>query len=452
MFKIIFRTNILMSLSIKTSLIFIITTGNHSFANDLPAVTPEDAGYDSTKLSSVSDGFEALYEDGLIPNYLIAVAKEGKIFYSAGNGDARVGTDNAVDLNTLYPLASMTKPFVSTAIMRLIEDEQLKLDSQLSEFLPQFSDMFVAPGGSLEQLEESNRPITILDLLTHTSGLTYGEFVTGVGDVAKLYDEFNIIDRCLSRDDNMDILSQIPLIAQPGTEWNYSVGTDVLGAVIEVVTGMTMGDYLDEIIFTPLNMTGAGFTLSEEELTSNWAMIYGLPGTNNPAIGQIEGSGIYWKIAEVDGNENAERPTFMECPRGLVHGDERYKFDSGGGGINGSGYDYLKFMSMIMGGGEFQGQRIISEESVDFMLSEQVNVAYPAQFGNNIFGAGFGINLQLDNPSEVDFYRWGGAYNTGFWMDPADNSVGVILSSHWPGRYNRGNAIEQMLDDARIEE
>ena len=116
------------------------------------------------------------------------------------------------------------------------------------------------------------------------------------------------------------------------------------------------------------------------------------------------------------------------------------------------GYDYLKFMSMIMGGGEFQGQRIISEESVDFMLSEQANVAYPAQFGNNIFGAGFGINLQLDNPSEVDFYRWGGAYNTGFWMDPADNSVGVILSSHWPGRYNRGNAIEQMLDDARIEE
>ena len=142
-----------------------------------------------------------------------------------------------------------------------MEDEKLNLDSQLSEFLPQFTNMFVAPGGSLEQLEESNRPITILDLLTHTSGLTYGEYVTGVGDVAKLYDEFNIIDRCLSRDENMDILSQIPLIAQPGTEWNYSVGTDVLGAVIEVVTGMTMGDYLDEIIFKPLNMKGAKFSL-----------------------------------------------------------------------------------------------------------------------------------------------------------------------------------------------
>ncbi|MDG2420585.1 MAG: serine hydrolase [Gammaproteobacteria bacterium] len=451
MLKIISDLNRLFSLSIKISLVFIISIGTHSLADDLMSVTPEEAGYDSAKLSSVSDGFEALYEDGLIPNYIIAVAKEGKVFYSASNGNARVETDNPVDLNTLYPLASMTKPFVSTAIMRLIEDGQLKLDSQLSEFLPQFSDMFVAPGGSLEQLEESNRPITILDLMTHTSGLTYGEYVTGVGDVAKLYDEFNIIDRCISREENMDILSQIPLVAQPGTEWNYSVGTDVLGAVIEIVTGMTMGDYLDEILFTPLNMTGAGFTMSEENLTSNWAMIYGLPGANNPAIGQVEGSEIYWKIAEVDGNENAERPSFMQCPRGLVHGDERYQFDSGGGGINGSGQDYLKFMSMIMNGGEFQGQRIISEESVAFMLSEQVDVAYPAQFGNNIFGAGFGINLQLDNPSEVDFYRWGGAYNTGFWMDPADNSVGVILSSHWPGRYNRGNAIEQMLDDARIE-
>jgi CubicO group peptidase (beta-lactamase class C family) len=450
MLKTICEINCIVPTSVKLLLIFIIQLNSQSFAADLPSATPEEMGYDSTKLSSLSEGFEALYSDGLIPNYVIAAAKDGKIFYSAIDGDSRVGSGNAVDLNTIYPLASMTKPFVSTAIMRLVEDGELNLDSKLSDFFPQFSDMFVAPGGSLEQLEEANRPITILDLLTHTSGLTYGEFVTGVGDVAKLYDEFNIIDRCLSRDENLDILSQIPLVAQPGAEWNYSVGTDVLGAVIEVVTGKAMGEYLDEVIFTPLGMTGAGFTLSEENLATNWAMIYGLPGTNNPAIGQVEGSEIYWKIAEVDGNENAERSTFMECPRGIVHNDERYQFDSGGGGINGSGQDYLKFMSMIMGGGEFGGQRIISKESVDLMLSEQVEVVYPAQFGNNIFGAGFGINLQIDNPSEVDFYRWGGAYNTGFWMDPADSSVGVILSSHWPGRYNRGNAIEQMLDDSRI--
>ena len=450
MVKIIYKINHIVPTSLKLLLIFIIQLNSQSFANDLPSATPEEMGYDSTKLSSLSDGFEALYGDGLIPNYVIAVAKDGKIFYSASDGDSRVGSGNAVNLNTIYPLASMTKPFVSTAIMRLIEDGKLGLDSKLSDYFPQFSDMFVAPGGSLEKLEESSRPITILDLLTHTSGLTYGESVTGIGDVAKLYDEFNIIDRCLIRDENLDILSQIPLIAQPGAEWNYSVGTDVLGAVIEVITGETVGEYLDEIIFSPLGMTGVGFTLSEKDLLTNWAMIYGLPGVNNPAIGLVEGSEINWKIAEVDGNENAERPTFMECPRGLVHNDERYQFDSGGGGIHGSGQDYLKFMSMIMGGGEFEGTRIISKESVNFMLSEQAKVAYPAQFGNNIFGAGFGINLQIDNPSEVDFYRWGGAYNTGFWMDPADGSVGVILSSHWPGRYNRGNAVEQILDDSRI--
>ena len=435
---------------LKLSLIGLAIINFDATADDLKLTSPEKMGYDSTKLSEMHEGFEALYNDGLIPNYVIAVAREGNIFYSALNGDSRLGSGKKVDLDTQYPLASMTKPFVSTAIMKLIEDGELSLESELSEFLPQFSDMFVAPGGSLEQLEEARRPITILDLLTHTSGLTYGEYVTGVGDVAKLYDEFNIIDRCLSGEENMEILSQIPLVAQPGTEWNYSVATDVLGAVIEVVTGKTMGEYLDEVIFKPLGME-AGFTLSQETLDNDWAMIYGLPGANNPAIGKIEGSEIVWKIAEVDGNPNAERPTFMQCPRGITHDDERYQFDSGGGGINGSAQDYLKFMSMIMGGGEFQGVRIISEDSVNFMLSEQVDVAYPAQFGNNIFGAGFGINLQLDDPSEVDFYRWGGAYNTGFWMDPADNSVGVILSSHWPGRYNRGNAVEQMLDDARIE-
>jgi CubicO group peptidase (beta-lactamase class C family) len=414
------------------------------------SVTPEEAGYDSTILASLSDGFKALYEDGLIPNYVIAIAKEGEIFYSAYEGAPRIGSDSKVDLNTIYPLASMTKPYVSAAIMRLVEDGKLSMDSELKEFFPQFTDMFVAPGGSLEQLEESSRPITVLDLMTHTSGLTYGEYVTGVGDVAKLYDEFGIIDRCMSRDENMEILSQIPLIAQPGAEWNYSVGTGVLGAIIEVVTGMRMSDYLDQIIFTPLGMSGAGFTLSEEDLANNWAMIYGLPENNNPAIGQIEGSETFWKVAEIDGNPNIERKAFSQCPRGIAHDDTNYQFDDGGSGVHGSAQDYLKFMSMIMGGGEFGGEQVISEESVRFMLSEQVEVAYPAQFGNNIFGAGFGINLQIDNPSEVDFYRWGGAYNTGFWMDPADNSVGVLLTSHWPGRYNRGNAIEQMVDDARI--
>ena len=419
-------------------------------SEDLKFTTPEEAGYDSAKLASLSDGFRDLYADGLIPNYVLAIAKDGDIFYSAIEGNSRIGSGNGVDLNTRYPLASMTKPLVSTAIMRLIEEERLRLDSKLSEFFPQFANMFVAPGGSLELLEEASREITILDLMTHTSGLTYSSYVTGVGDVAELYDEFNIIDRCMSRDENMDLLSQIPLIAQPGTEWNYSVGVDVLGAIIEVVTEKTMGEYVKEIILDPLGMSEAGFTIPQKELNENWAMIYGLPSPDNPAIGEIVGSDIQWKIAEVDGNPAAARQSMAACPFGIADDDSRYKFDSGGGGINGSAQDYLKFMSMIMGGGEFGGERILSQESVNFMLTEQVEVEYPAQFSNNIFGAGFGINLQIDNPGEVDFYRWGGAFNTGFWMDPSDNSVGVVLSSHWPGRYNRGNAIEQMLDDARL--
>jgi len=425
--------------------------GSSAFVRgELPMISPEEAGYDSKKLAAISEGFDALYEDGLIPNYVIAVAKKGKIFYSAYRGESRVGSGNQVDLNTIYPMASMTKPLVSAAIFRLVEEGKLNLNSELREFLPQFGDMFVAPGGSLQQLEEANRQVTILHLLTHTSGLTYGEYVTGSGDVAKLYDELVIIDRCKSADENMEILSQIPLIAQPGAEWNYSVGLDVLGAVIEVVTGMTMGEYLKEIILDPLGMTNSAFTLPEDQLANNWAQIYGLPTPNNPAIGQIDGSGIDWKIAEIDGNEKIERETFSLCPYGMADTDPRYKFDSGGGGISTSSMDYLIFMSMIAGGGELNGVRVIQPDSVNTMFTEQVEVTYPAQFGNNIFGAGFGINLDVDDPSKIDFYRWGGAFNTGFWIDPEDGSVGVVATSHWPGRYNRSNAIEQMLDEARI--
>ena len=425
--------------------------GSSAFVRgELPMISPEEAGYDSKKLAEISEGFDALYEDGLIPNYVIAVAKKGKIFYSAYRGESRVGSGNEVDLNTIYPMASMTKPLVSAAIFRLIEEGKLNLDNELREFLPQFGDMFVAPGGSLQQLEEANRQVTILDLLTHTSGLTYGEYVTGSGDVAKLYDELAIIDKCKSADENMEILSQIPLIAQPGAEWNYSVGLDVLGAVIEVVTGMTMGEYLKEIILDPLGMTNSAFTLPEDQLANNWAQIYGLPTPNNPAIGQIDGTGIDWKIADIDGNERVEREFFSLCPVGMADTDPRFKFDSGGGGIHTSSMDYLIFMSMIAGGGELNGVRVIQPDSVNTMLTEQVEVTYPAQFGNNIFGAGFGINLEVDDPSKVDFYRWGGAFNTGFWIDPEDGSVGVVATSHWPGRYNRSNTIEQILDEARI--
>tara|TARA_B100000686_G_scaffold354078_1_gene462539 strand:- start:550 stop:1884 length:1335 start_codon:yes stop_codon:yes gene_type:complete len=412
-------------------------------ANDLSNVEPEAAGYDSAKLQSLTEDFDILYEEGLIPNYVIAIAKDGQIFYEAVRGDSRIGSGNAVNLQTIYPLASMTKPLVSVAIMRLIEEERLTLNSTLGEFFPQFENMFVAPGGSLEVLEEANRKVEIVDLLTHTSGFTYGTAVTGVGDVADLYDEFRIINKCLERDENLEIVAQLPLVAQPGSAFNYSISTDILGAIIEVITDKKLGEYLEEILFEPLGMTEMDFTLSADDLANNWAMIYGEAGPGRSAIGRIQDSEIDWKLAELSPVNN--------CPTAMTHEDSRYKFDSGGGGIHGSARDYLIFMTMIMNGGEYKGVRVISESSIDFMLTEYKQFEYPPIMENSIFGAGFGMDLELDDSSVVDFYRWGGAFNTGFWMDPVDRSVGVLFTSTYPGRFNLINDVEQIVDEARIQ-
>ena len=222
-------------------------------ADALPQISAEAAGFDEKKLNEITERLDVLYEDGRIPSYVFALAKEGNLFFSSVRGDTVVGGNEPVDLETMYWLASMSKPVVSTAIFQLVEEGLLSLDSELKDFFPVFSDMFVAPNGDFDaQFEEASRPVTVLDLLTHTSGFTYGESVIGFGDVAKLYDEIGLVNRCITRDENMELLSQIPLVAQPGQTFNYSVSVDILGGILEVVTGKKVSSYVAEKIMAHL--------------------------------------------------------------------------------------------------------------------------------------------------------------------------------------------------------
>lgn len=428
------------SKKISPVLCILLASFSISAIAEMPLVNPLDAGYDAEKLSGADDELKALYYDGLIPNYVVAAAKDGKIFYSSALGAMQIGTGANVDIDTRYQVASMTKPLVSVVVFKLIEEGKLALNDEISEYLPEFADMFVAPGGSLENLEEANRGITILDLITHTSGLTYGTAVTGQGDVAQLYDELGPYNTCNSADENMDVLSQIPLVAQPGTEWNYSVGIDVLGAIIQVVTGQTLFENIDEKILQPLGMDRSTFQYSQEVADREVAAIAVSPLAGATALGRVDGSDIDWKISH-DGNP------FLSC--GPTSPD--FKFESGGGGMTMSVHDYLVFLSMIANGGTLNGVQILDSSSVEMMQKEQVqNLNYPAMIGNNVFGAGFGIALDENDASVVDYYTWGGIFNTGFWINPSDKSVGVIATSVYPGRYNQTISLEEKFDEARF--
>lgn len=426
---------------LKIMLSFFLIQSSFLLKAELPTITPEQANYDAGKLSKVDEELEALYYDGLIPNYVVAAAKDGKIFYSATMGETSIGSGIPVNINTRYQVASMTKPLVSTVAFKLIEDRLFALETEIADHLPMFSDMFVAPGGSLENLEEANRKITVLDLITHTSGLSYGSAVTGTGDVANLYDELAPTSSCNSNEEAMDILSQIPLIAQPGTQWNYSVGIDVLGAFIAEVTGKSLYQNISEIILEPLGMSRSSFQYSESVLSSEVSQIGISPLAGATPIGRIAGSEIDWKI-----NTGVENPLGSCAPT-----SPDFKFESGGGGMTMSVNDYLTFLSMIVNGGTFDGVTILQPESVDRMLTEQVSdMEYPAMIGNNIFGAGFGISLDEEDSSKVDYYTWGGIFNTGFWIEPSDKSVGVIATAVFPGQYNQTIALEQKFDEARL--
>jgi CubicO group peptidase (beta-lactamase class C family) len=431
---------------------FLLFVAENAFA-DIERTTPAQAGFDASKLEAVKSVLDPLYEDGRIPNYVVILAKDEKVFFSASRGHTSLGGQRSVDENTVYLMASMSKPIVSSAIFALIDDGELGLEDKLNDFFPVFDQLLVAPGGSFDSaFEEPKRQITVKDLLTHTSGFTYGESVIGLGDVAKQYDEIGVITgeyRSKTIDENLEILAEIPLVAQPGTSFNYSVSTDILGAIIEKVEGKSLGDALKERMFEPLGMSETGFDGSDFSDSENIAHLYAIPQSGLRPIGRIEGSEIVWKLAGgfgLGGKPMAPTP-------GLGRG-----FDSGGGGLWGSGSDYIKYISMIASKGLFKGKRVLSETSVESQTSNLVPglglEAFESQFGSAAalmsFGGGFGIKRESAESDEVDYLYWGGICNTSFWIDPSDGSVGVFLTHACPGQYNVGDDLEEIVDKARF--
>ena len=431
----------------------------HAF--EFEDVTPEEVGFSSEKLSSIQDRFDALYEDGRIPNYAIGLYSGNKRFYAKSRGKTEIGGGEIVDLDTIYPFASMTKPIASTAIMLLIEEGKLTLDTKLSEYYPEFKNMFVAPGGSFETtFEEAKREITVKDLLTHTSGFTYQTSVTGQGDVAKQYDDLQLFfeRETTPLDQHIATLSQIPLLAHPGESFAYSVSVDVLSGILQKITGMRLGDYLRLKIFEPLGMTNSGFYVPPQKIKS-FAMYY-RPLQGSASAREAMNSGFDAPVAE---GKSDDKIDWKITKGGMFTNSARTKpgsFDSAGGGLFSSLNDYARYCAMILNRGEVEGIRILSEETVNLHLidltPQLTSENFSRDFGDGAsfmkFGGGYGIKYEGDpgSGSAVDYYFWGGAYNTFFWIDPENNHLGVFVTNHSPPQYNISDDIEQIVDLARV--
>ncbi|MXY99146.1 beta-lactamase family protein [Candidatus Poribacteria bacterium] len=358
--------------------------------------TPEDVGVSTKRLKRIRTLLQGYVNSGQLPGFLTVVARRGKIVHFETIGMRDVENSKLVEPDTIFRIYSMSKPITSVAVMMLYEEGHFQLGTPVSQFIPEFENMKVYNEDQTEALD-AKRKITIKHLLTHTAGFTYG---WGNKLVDARYRQANIREPGSTLVDMVEKLSKIPLVHEPGERWTYSVSTDVLGYLVEVVSGMPFEEFLQTRIFGPLGMVDTAFSVPSEKV-DRFAALY-RPTKENRL-------------------ERTRRPA--------LEVDEYTFFPSGGGGLVSTAADYIRFSQMLLNGGELDGVRILGKKTVELMR-------YPHH--NNRFGLGFRIITDENPPNileSVGSFSWGGAAATTFWIDPQEELVAVLMTQLLNNRY-----------------
>ena len=400
------------------------------------AVTnPADVGLSAARLGKLSTAFAKEIADKALPGVTIMVARKGKLVYANAFGTREAGKPETMALDSIFRIYSMTKPLASVAAMILVEDGKLQLSDPVSKFLPDFKNLtvFTATG------TEPARPMSVQDLLRHTSGLGYGEISAHAAlkdglTKAGLYKpgDIDFDARDLSPAEQVRRLAQVPLLRQPGAAWEYSLATDVLGRVIEAASGQRLGDFMAQRIFGPLGMKDTAFLVPADKMNRLAGPFDKDPATGTP-----------FKLIDVS------RPPGN---------------DSGGAGAVSTAPDYLRFAQMLQNGGVLDGTRILSRHTVHWMASDHLGPRIPiaATSGGMVlmpslytFGLGFAVRpadgLASTPGSEGDYY-WGGYAGTFFWVDPKEQITAVMMMQS-PGAmrgYHR-NLLRQLVYQALVD-
>ncbi|MBG0851100.1 beta-lactamase family protein [Streptomyces spinoverrucosus] len=369
-------------------------------------VEPGEVGLDGKALDRLDQHFAQCVDEGRLPGYLVSVARGGRVAHLAVHGRRDIAAGLPVEPDTLWRIYSMTKPVTSVAALMLVEEGRLSLDDPVARHLPAFADARVYESGSGADTRSrpADGPILVRHLMTHTSGLTFGFYHTHPVDA--LYREAGLessVAPGANLAETIDVYASLPLQFEPGTQWNYSVASNVLGRVIEVVSGQPLDVHLAERIFGPLGMPDAGFEVSDEQA---------------------------FRLAEMYGEK--EDGTGIEPIPGLpLRG--RPRFLSGSGGMVASAYDMHRFMELLRRRGELDGVRLLAPGTVDMMTTNQLPGgadlrsfgSRPAhdEPGNDGVGFGLGVSVVIDPartlaPTGLGAFGWSGVATTTFWVDP----------------------------------
>jgi CubicO group peptidase (beta-lactamase class C family) len=385
-----------------------------ALAADLPRVRPEVVGLSTERLGRIGEVMQRYVDEGRLGGVVTLVARSGKVAYlqSFGTLDPRTGA--AMPADAVFRIASQTKAVTSVAVMILFEEGKLLLGDPVSKYIPEFKSTTVAVPDELKKdkkgpgytIVPAKRQITVRDLLTHTSGISYGD-----GPALDLYKQAGIrgwflADRAEPVGEVVKRLAKLPFDAQPGEKFIYGYNTDILGYLVEVVSGMSLADFVRKRITEPLAMADTSFFLPEEK-AGRLSAVYGI--------------GADGKAALVDDPKDA---AYVKGPRMCY---------AGGAGLLSTAEDYARFLLMLQSGGEWGGVHILSPKSVQLMTVDHCGPLYTSS--GNGFGLGFWVTKELGRngePGSVGAFGWGGAYHTTYWVDPAEKLVAVFMTQLLP--------------------
>ncbi|MBT8553449.1 beta-lactamase family protein [Polynucleobacter paneuropaeus] len=415
-----------------------------AIAQNIPTAKPEDVGMSSARLKNVKASLQAEVDKGNIPGAVVMINRKGKLVYSEVVGYQDKSANKAMSKDSIFRIYSMTKPLASVAAMILVEEGKMQLADPISKFMPEFANMQVSvgtkdSGGNMEySLVPAAKPITVQDLLRHTSGIGYPE-ITSNPNIKKAYTDAGLYvaggtdydQRRVTPQEMIAGIAKAPLSTQPGTNWEYGMSVDLLGRVVEVVSGKRLGDFLQDRVFAPLQMKDTAFSVPTDKKS---------------------------RIAEPFATD-----PFNKAPIKLLDVTIKPNNDSGGAGAAGTAGDYLNFASMMLNGGELNGQRILSPMTVNLMASDMLGSRTtvplsPGQLLMGVDGYTFGLGFMVrqgqglasvdGSPGE---YMWAGAAGTFFWIDPKEQ-LAVVVMSQVPGpiRPYYRRMIKQLVSSAII--
>lgn len=394
------------------------------YGQQLRSDLPENQGMSSNRLSNIDRSFKDYIDNGKLPGSVVLVARNGKIVYHKSFGLSDMGNKIPMTNDKIFRIASQTKALISVGIMMLQEEGKLLLSDSLSTHIPEFKNSKVAErkGRKRYRIVKAKRPIRIRDLMTHTAGIGYG-----FGPAAHLWKKADLQGWYFAHKDEPILesirkMAKLPMEAHPGEAYVYGYNTDILGAVIEVVSGQSLDVFLKERILDPLGMVDTHFYLPKQK-TSRLSVVY-----NQEDYKLVR--------AEENGDDGSSE---HEVTQGHYVNGPRKSF-SGGAGLLSTSSDYAKFLQMLLNGGVYNDHRLLSRKSVELMTTDHMNgdhyegVRFPWDWGTG-FGLGFSITNDMGDRGtlgSVGEYGWGGAYHSSFFVNPEEKLVVVYFTQVVP--------------------